>query len=60
MRIVDKIALNRMLAIIADFILKLIKIVSPKSVEDIEVDVKPDRRRIFPIFKRKNKDENSK
>jgi hypothetical protein len=60
MRIVDKIALNRMLAIIADFILKLIKIVSPKSVEDIEVDVKPDRRRIFPIFRRKKKDENSK
>jgi hypothetical protein len=58
MRIVDKIALNRMLAIIADFILKLIKIVSPKSVEDIEVDVKPDRRRIFPIFRRKKKDEN--
>ena len=59
MKILDKIALNRLIAIIADFILKLIKIVSPKSVEDVEVDVKPDRKRIFPIFKRKKKDENS-
>jgi hypothetical protein len=59
MKILDKIALNRLIAIIADFILKLIKIVSPKSVEDVEVDVKPDRKRIFPIFRRKKKDENS-
>lgn len=59
MKILDKIALNRLIAIIADFILKLIKIVSPKSVENVEVDIKPDRRRIFPIFRRKKKDENS-
>jgi hypothetical protein len=58
MRIVDKIALNRLIAIIADFILKLIKIVSPKSVEDVEIDIKPDKRKIFPIFRRKKKDEN--
>ena len=58
MRIVDKIALNRLIVIIADFILKLIKIVSPKSVEDVEIDIKPDKRKIFPIFRRKKKDEN--
>lgn len=60
MKILDKIALNRLIAIIADFILKIIKIVSPKSVEDVEVDIEPERKKIFPIFKRKKKDENSK
>lgn len=58
MKILDKIALNRLIAIIADFILQLIKIVSPKSVEDVEIDIKPDKRKIFPIFRRKKKDEN--
>jgi hypothetical protein len=58
MKILDKIALNRLIVIIADFILKLIKIVSPKSVEDVEIDIKPDKRKIFPIFRRKKKDEN--
>lgn len=60
MKILDKIALNRLIAIIADFILKVIKTISPKSVEDVEVDIKPERKKIFPIFKRKKKDENSK
>lgn len=61
MRVIDKIAFNRLVAIIANFILSIIKIFAPKAVEDIEVpEVTPDRRRIFPIFRRKKKDEESK
>lgn len=59
MKIIDRIALNRLIAILADFILKVIKIVSPKSVEDVVVDIKPDRRKIFPIFRRKKTNEDS-
>lgn len=46
MRIIDKIALNRLLSIIASFILGVIKIISPKSVE--EIDTPKPRRKIFP------------
>lgn len=56
MRVIDKIALNRLVAIIANFILSIIKIFAPKAVEDIEVpEVTPERKRIFPIFRRKKK-----
>lgn len=43
MKLLDKIALNRLLSIIASFILGVIKILSPKSVEEIDPP-KPDRR----------------
>lgn len=43
MKLLDKIALNRLLSIIASFILGVLKIIAPKSVEEIE-DPKPDRR----------------
>lgn len=46
MRIIDKIALNRLLSIIASFILGIIKILSPKSVE--EIDTPKPKRKIFP------------
>ena len=46
MRIIDKIALNRLLSIIASFILGIIKILSPKSVE--EIDAPKPKRKIFP------------
>ena len=60
MRVIDKIALNRLVAIIANFILSVIKIFAPKAVDDIEVpEVTPERRRIFPIFRRKKKNEES-
>ena len=60
MRLIDKIALNRLIAIIANFILGIIRIFAPKAVEDIEVpEVIPGRKKIFPIFKRKKKDEKS-
>lgn len=43
MRIIDKIVLNRLLSIISSFILGLIKILSPTSVEEIDTP-KPDKK----------------
>jgi hypothetical protein len=43
MKLLDKIALNRLLSIIASFILGVLKIIAPKSVEEIDAP-KPDRR----------------
>jgi hypothetical protein len=62
MRVLDKIAFNRLVAIIANFILSIIKIFAPKAVENIEVpEVTPERKKIFPIFRRrKEKNENTK
>lgn len=51
MKFLDKIALNRLISIIANFILGILKIFAPKSVDGIEVP-KP-RRRIFPWLWRK-------
>ena len=42
MRLIDKIALNRLISTILTFILGVLKIFAPQSVEDI--DKKPDRR----------------
>lgn len=53
MRIIDKIVLNRLISIISSFILSLIKILSPNSVEEIDTP-KPKRKRILPW---RNKDE---
>lgn len=36
MKIIDQIVLNRLLSIIASFILGVLKIISPKSVEEID------------------------
>jgi hypothetical protein len=47
MRLIDKIALNRLISIITNFILGLIKIFSPKSIEEIEFP-KPKRKKILP------------
>jgi hypothetical protein len=47
MKLLDKIALNRLVAIITNFILGLIKIFAPKSLDDIDVP-KPPKRKIFP------------
>ncbi len=55
MRLIDKIALNRLLSIIASFILGVIKILSPKSVDEIDVP-KPDKPLWKPRWRRK-KDE---
>ena len=55
MKLLDKIALNRLISIIASFILGVLKIIAPKSVEEIDIP-KPDK----PLWKprwRKKKDE---
>ena len=58
--ILDKMAFNRLVAIIANFVLNVIKLFAPKAVENIEVpEVKPDRRKIFPIFRKKKENEKS-
>jgi hypothetical protein len=51
MNLFDKIALNRLIKIIADFVLGVLKIIAPKSIDDIEVP-KPKRPRIFPWRKK--------
>ncbi len=43
MRLLDKIALNRLISILTGFILALIKIIVPK-----ESTVPPKRKKIFP------------
>lgn len=43
MRLIDKIALNRLLSIITSFILGVIKILSPKDTNTIDTP-KPDKR----------------
>ena len=61
MSLLDKVAFNRLVAIVANFILNVIKIFAPKAVENIEVpEVTPGRKKIFPIFRKKKEDEITK
>jgi hypothetical protein len=53
MRLLDKIALNRLIIIISNFILGILKIFAPKAVDEIEIP-KPKRKKILPW---RNKDE---
>lgn len=53
MKIIDKIVFNRLISIITNFILGLIKIFGPKNIDDIEIP-KPKRKKILPW---RNKDE---
>jgi hypothetical protein len=46
MRLLDKIALNRLISIIASFILGVLKIIAPKNVEELDVP-QPDK----PVWK---------
>ena len=50
MKILDRIVLNRLLSIISSFILGVIKILSPSSVE--EVDKPKPKRKILPWRKK--------
>jgi hypothetical protein len=43
MRLIDKIALNRLLSIISSFILSVIKILAPKTTDKVDPP-KPDKR----------------
>lgn len=47
MRLIDKIALNRLISIITNFILGLLKLFAPKAVDEIEIP-KPKRKKILP------------
>lgn len=47
MRILDQIALNRLISIIINFILNILKIFAPKAVDNIDIP-KPKRKKIFP------------
>jgi hypothetical protein len=47
MRLLDKIALNRLISIITNFILGLLKLFAPKAVDEIEIP-KPKRKKILP------------
>jgi len=57
MKFLDKIALNRLIKIISDFILKLIEIIQPDK--DVTVEVKPDRTPIFPWRRKKKNNEDN-
>lgn len=50
MKILDKIVLNRLIAIIMNFILGILKIFAPNSVNNID-EIKP-RKRLFPRLKK--------
>lgn len=52
MKILDQIVINRLISIITNFILGLIKIFAPKAVDDIDFP-KPKRKKILP-WKNKN------
>jgi hypothetical protein len=53
MKLLDKIALNRLLSIIASFILGVLKIIAPKSVEEIDLP-KPDKPLWKPRWRKKD------
>lgn len=59
MKFLDKIALNRLVKIISDFILKIIELVQPDRDITIEVKPKPDRTPIFPWRRKKKTDEDN-
>jgi hypothetical protein len=53
MKLLDKIALNRLLSIIASFILGVLKIIAPKSIEELDVP-KPDKPLWKPRWRKKD------
>jgi len=50
MKLLDKIALNRLISIVASFILGVLKILAPHSVEEVD-NPKPKKKR-FPWRKK--------
>jgi hypothetical protein len=45
MKLLDKIALNRLLSIVTSFILGVLKIISPSKVEEIDKPDKPEKKK---------------
>lgn len=58
MKLLDRIALNRLLSLLSDFVIKTLQIFFPKKDKDVDInpDVKPDRTPILP-WRRKKKNE---
>jgi hypothetical protein len=52
MRLLDKIALQRLIALILNFILAIIKLFAPKTIEDIEVPA-DETKRWIPRWRKK-------
>lgn len=49
MKILDQIALNRLISIITNFLLGILKIFAPKCIDDIDTTIiKPKKKKIFP------------
>jgi hypothetical protein len=49
MKILDQIALNRLISIITNFVLGILKIFAPKCIDDIDPNIiKPKKKKIFP------------
>lgn len=53
MKLLDKIAMNRLIKIITDFILGVLKLIKPKEIKPIDIP-KPKKPKILPW---RNKDE---
>ena len=51
MRLLDKIVLNRLISLITNFILGVLSIIAPKTIEKIDDESKP-RKKIFPWRKK--------
>lgn len=48
MKFLDKIAFNRLIKIISDFILSVLKLITPKEKTPIDILPKPKRPKIIP------------
>lgn len=51
MKIIDKFLLNRLISIVLNFIIGILKIFAPNSVNNIDTDSKK-RKRLFPRLKK--------
>ena len=52
MRIIDKIALQRLISLILNFILAILKLFAPKAIEDVEVPV-DEKKKWIPRWRKK-------
>lgn len=59
MKLLDRIALNRLINIIVNFILEVLKIFAPKKDGDEVIDIPEEKRKpILPWRRKKNEDSN--
>lgn len=57
MRLIDRIALNKLLTMVSDLIIKILTMFFPTKDKDVDInpDVKPDRVPILPWRRKKKK-----